>query len=141
MHVPPLTYFFSQRSSPQRGRRASAPHEHWDEASVVSYRQELTARIYSMSEERKRQRNEQDAATKNQTEAAAPTTAPQEQQQPSTDPTPAASLKADNDSDSEIEVLGSPTKKAPPSKAASRRESGLADSTRKKGTAARTRGG
>lgn len=97
-----------------------------------------------MSEEWKRQRNEQDAATtKNQTEAAAaPTMAPQDQQQQqsSTDPTPAASMKADNDSDSDIEVLGSPTKKAPLSKAASRRDSGLADS-RKKGTAARTRGG
>lgn len=90
-----------------------------------------------MSEEWKRQRREQDEATKNQAEAAA--TAPQEQS--STDLTPAASAKADNDSDSEIEVLGSPTKKAPPSKAAaSRRDSGLAES-RKKGTTARTRGG
>lgn len=88
-----------------------------------------------MSEEWKRQRREQDEATKNQAEAVA--TAPQEQ--PSMDPTPAASTKAD-DSDSEIEVLGSPTKKTPPSKAASRRDSGLAES-RKKGITARTRSG
>jgi Ulp1 family protease len=123
------------RSSPQRGRRA-LPHEHWDKASVGSYRTELTTCIHELSDKWKRERREQDAATKNQTEAAA--SAPQEQS--SIDPTPAASAKADNDSDSEIEVLGSPTKKAPPSKAASRRDSGLAES-RKKGTTARTRGG
>ncbi|KAI9465452.1 hypothetical protein BJY52DRAFT_1244097 [Lactarius psammicola] len=123
------------RSSPQRGRRVT--HEHWDDAPASSYRDELTARIYSMSDEWKRQRSEQDTATKNQTEAAA---APQEQLQSSTDPTPAASSKADN-SDSEIEVLVSP-KRATPSKAASRRDSGLADySLRKKGAATRTRGG
>ncbi|KAF8270824.1 hypothetical protein EI94DRAFT_1721987 [Lactarius quietus] len=121
------------RSSPQKNRRL--PHEHWDNASVGSYREELAACIYSLSEEWKRKRSEEDAATKNQTEAVA--AAPQEQS--STDPTPAASAKAD-DSDSEIEVLGSPTKKAPPSKAASRRDSGLAES-RRKGTATRARGG
>lgn len=111
------------RSSPQRGRRV--PHEHWDPASVVSYRDELAARINSLSDEWKRQRSEQDAVSRSQTEAAAP---PQEQS--STDPTPAASSKADNDSDSEIEVLISP-KKASPSKVAG---------SRKKGAATRTRG-
>ncbi|KAI9443257.1 hypothetical protein H4582DRAFT_2072322 [Lactarius indigo] len=122
------------RSSPQKGRRV---HEHWDDTLVVYYRDELAARIHSMSDEWKRQRSEQDAAaTKNQTEAAA---APQEQQQSSTDPTPAASSKADNDSDSEIEVLVSP-KKATTSKAASRRYSGLADYS-KRGAATRIRGG
>jgi len=126
------------RSSPQKGRRAPH-HEHWDHTSVGSYRDELTARIYSLSEEWKQQRSEQDtaaAAAKNQTETAV--AAPPQQEQSSTDPTPAASSKADDDSDSEIEVLGSPIK-ASPSKAASRRNSGLADSRKKGAAAARRR--
>jgi len=103
-------------------------HEHWDGASVGSYRNELIVRINSMSEEWKRERSEQDAATK--FEVAAP--------QADTVPTPAASSRADNDSDSEIEVLNSP-KKVPSSKASRRDSGGLADSHRKKGAAARAR--
>ena len=120
------TYVSTQRTSPRKGR--AEPHEHWDRASVGSYREELTTRIYSMSEEWKKQRGEQDSGTKNQADAPAP------QEQPR-GPTPTVSSKADNDSDSDIEVLGSP-QKAPPSKAP-RRDSDLTES--KKGPAARVR--
>lgn len=109
------------RSSSQKGRRG--PHEHWDGASVGSYRDELAARIHSMSEEWKRQRSEQrDSATKNLNEStdrdrdgSGAAAAPQEQHA-----TPTASSKADNDTDSDIEVLSSPEE--PPVYKGSRRE-------------------
>jgi Ulp1 protease family, C-terminal catalytic domain len=137
----------TQRSSPPKGRRGP-PHEHWDGASVGRYRDELAARINSMSAEWKRQRSEHDSGTKNETEAGGSGSAapqeqqqeqqpqPQQQQQPrGGDPTPATSSKADNDSDSDIEVLCSP-QKPKPSKA-SRKDSGLSEPRRK---AARLRG-
>jgi len=126
---------------PIKGRRV--PHEHWDGASVGSYRKDLATRILSMSEEWKKQRGEHDLGTKNQNQnqnqgqdqsdgAAA-------QEQPRGDQTPTASSKAENDdSDSDIEVLGSPQKVPPPSKAP-RTYGGLAES-RKEGPAARVRG-
>ncbi|KAI0004477.1 hypothetical protein BJV74DRAFT_377469 [Russula compacta] len=112
-----------------KGRRV--PHEHWDGASAGSYREELAARIYSMSEEWKKQRGEQDSGMKNQADGTAPP------EQPHGDPTPTASLKAEDDSDSDIEVLGSP-QKATPSTVPRRDSSGLAG-PRKKGPAARVR--
>jgi len=123
------------RSSSQKVRRD--PHEHWDGASVGSYRDELAARIRSMSEEWKRQRNEQqDSVTKNLNEStdrdgSGTAAAPQEQHA-----TPTASSKADNDSDSDIEVLCLPQK--PPVYKGSRRDSGSSES--RKGPAARLRG-
>jgi len=120
------------RKSPQKGRRV--PHEHWDGASVGNYREELTTRIRSMSEEWKKQRGEQDPGTKNQTDGVAP----QQEQQPHGDAgTPTVSSKAENDddTDSDIEVVGSP-QKPQPSKAL-RRDSSLGEV--KKGPAARVR--
>jgi len=120
------------RRSPQKGRRV--PHEHWDRASVGTYREELTARIRSLSEEWKKQRGEQDSGTKIQTDGVAP----QQEQPPRGDAgTPTVSSKAENDdSDSDIEVLGSPQK--PASSTAPRRDNGLGEA--KKGPAARVRG-
>ncbi|KAI0250772.1 hypothetical protein BJV78DRAFT_535499 [Lactifluus subvellereus] len=118
------------RSSPRKAH-GDKHLEHWEEASVGSYREELAARIHSMSEEWKRQRGDQEPATTKNPILADGVAAPQEQA--SGGPTPAASSKAENDSDSDIEVLGTP-RKAPPSRA-SRRDS----DSRRKGPAARVR--
>ncbi|KAI0269877.1 hypothetical protein BC834DRAFT_575094 [Gloeopeniophorella convolvens] len=115
--------------NPQKGRRV---HEHWDGASVGGAREELTARIMSMSEEWKKSRDTQEAAQKNQVDAAVP------QEQNSGNATPAISANADGDSDSDIEVLVAPKKSAPASKV-SRRGNGTTE-PRKRGPATRVRG-
>jgi hypothetical protein len=120
---------------------------------VGNYRDELAARIHSMSEDWKRQRSEHDSGTKNETDAGAsgsgPAAPPEQQQQqqlqqqqqqpqqPRGDPTPTTSSKADNDSDSDIEVLSTPQK--PVLSKAPRKDTGLGES-RKRGPAARLRG-
>jgi hypothetical protein len=89
-----------------------------------------------MSEEWKKQRGGQDSGTKNQNQSDGATAA---QEQSRGDQTPTASSKAEDDeSDSDIEVLGSPQKVPPPSKAP-RTFGGLAE-LRKEGPAARVRG-
>jgi len=135
------------RSMPLKGRRV--PHEHWDGASVGSYREELIARILSMSEEWKKQRGEHDSGTKNQTQNQTQNQNQNQNQSDGTptageeqtrgDQTPTASSRAENDdSDSDIEVLGSPQKVPPPSKAP--RTHGALAGSRKEGPAARVRG-
>ncbi|KAI0061630.1 hypothetical protein BV25DRAFT_1916654 [Artomyces pyxidatus] len=83
-----------QTGSPQKVKGKRSPHEHWDGASVGTYREELSMRIKEMSEAWKRERTEREEQKKKEEEATREASGEKD--------TPAASTNVESDSDIEV---------------------------------------